>query len=308
MLLAAALSAVAAADPPSQIRCGIDMRNVVLHVTEGIVLRVRTLDGELIANKSSTPPVFDDPNSYTLRLAAAEMSMDSASLTTLMSRVFPGKSPLSDLQVAIGEGRIAVKGKLHKRIVVPFSMKAAVSPTNDGRIRLHATSLKAIGIPVKGMLDLFGVELENLMKVPGQKGLEVDGDDILLAPAAVLPPPATEGQVKDVRVVGDRLVMNMSGAAKPPGRPAALPEPRARNYVYFHGGSIRFGKLTMSDADMQLVDADASDAFDFFPAKYSAQLVAGYSRVTSRGGLKVLMPDYADIGSRRGRVTPPAVR
>jgi hypothetical protein len=209
------------------------------------------------------------------------------------------------LQVAIGEGRISVKGKLHKGIVVPFSMKAGVSPTKDGRIRLHADSLKAVGIPVKGMLDLFGVELENLMKAPGQKGLEVDGDDILLAPAGVLPPPATEGHVKDVRVVDDRLVMTMAGPAKPPGRPATLPDPRARNYVYFHGGSVRFGKLTMSDADMQLVDADTADPFDFFPAHYSAQLVAGYSRVTTRGGLEVMMPDYADISSRRGRVRPP---
>ncbi len=264
ILLAVALTGMGVVDPPAQVRCGIDMRNVVLHVTEGIVLRVRTLDGELIAKKAGTPPVFDDADSYTMRLASAEMSIDSASLTALMARVFPSKSSLSDLQATIGEGRISVKGKLHKGIVVPFSMKAGVSPTKDGRIRLHADSLKAVGIPVKGMLDLFGVELENLMKVPGQKGLEVDGDDILLAPAAVLPPPATEGHVKDVRVVDDRLVMTMSGPAKPPGRPATLPEPRARNYVYFHGGSIRFGKLTMSDADMQLVDADGADPFDFF--------------------------------------------
>ena len=31
----------------------------------------------------------------------------------------------------------------------------------------------------------------------------------------------------------------------------------------------------MSDADLQLVDADPADPFDFYPNKYLAQLVAG---------------------------------
>ena len=50
------------------------------------------------------------------------------------------------------------------------------------------------------------------------------------------------------------------------GRPTALtlPSPAARNYVYFGGGSITFGKLTMRDADLQLIDADPRDPFDFF--------------------------------------------
>jgi hypothetical protein len=304
-VLAGLVGTTSVAEP---VRCGIDIRNVSLHVADGIVLQVRTLDGELVAGKPGVPPVFDDPGSYTLKLKAAEMSMDAGSLTALMSRVFSGPSPVTDLKLSIEGGQIAQTGKLRKGIVIPFSMKTSVSPTPDGRIRLHATSLKAIGIPVKGMLDLFGVELDNLMKAPSGRGLQIDGDDILLAPTGVLPPPATEGRVKDVRVSGDRLVMIMVGDAKPPGRPATLPEPSARNYVYFHGGSVRFGKLTMDDADLQLVDADPRDAFDFFPARYLAQLVAGYSRTTERGGLKVLMPDYADLRTPRGQVRPPAVR
>jgi hypothetical protein len=286
------------ADPAPMIRCGIDMRNVDLRVAEDVILRARTLDGELVANKAGSPP---------MRLAAADVSMDASSLTAMLARVFTGSSPVKDLKLSIVGGQIVQTGKLRKGIDVPFSMKTSVAPTPDGRIRLHATSLKAVGIPVKGMLDLFGLELDNLMKMPGQRGIQVEGDDILLAPAALLPPPATEGRVKDVRISGDRLVMLMVGSANPPGRPGTLPEPKARNYLYFHGGSVRFGKLTMSDSDLQLVDADAADPFDFFPGRYSAQLVAGYSRTTPRGGLKVLMPDYSDIGAPKGRLVPPRV-
>jgi len=93
----------------------------------------------------------------------------------------------------------------------------------------------------------------------------------------------------------------------PPRRPATLPFPAAKNYLYFYGGSIRFGKLTMSDADMQLIDADPSTPFDFFPERYEDQLVAGYSRNTRRKGLQVFMPDYSRI-PRNGGMLKPALR
>ena len=99
--------------------------------------------------------------------------------------------------------------------------------------------------------------------------------------------------------------MHMTGDGAPPQRPATLPLPSARNYLYFYGGSIRFGKLTMSDADMQLIDADPSTPFDFFPAHYDDQLVAGYSRNTRRKGLQVFMPDYSRVRANGGMLKPP---
>jgi hypothetical protein len=279
---------------PSPVKCGIDMRNVLLRVADDIALRVRTLDGELVSTRPGSPPVFDNPTSYVLRLKTAEMSIDTAGLNALMTRVLKDQSSIKNLRLSIEDGLVVQKGTIRKGISVPFTMKTTVTPTADGRIRLHATSLKAVGVPVKGMLDFFGVELDNLMKISG-RGLQVEGDDILLTPTAILPPPATEGSVKNVRVSGDQLVMSLVGDANPPARPATLPDPQSRNYVYFHGGIVRFGKLTMTDADLQLTDSDPSDPFDFFPNRYLVQLVAGYSKTTPRGGLKVRMPDFASL-------------
>jgi hypothetical protein len=57
----------------------------------------------------------------------------------------------------------------------------------------------------------------------------------------------------------------------------------------------------MSGADLQLIDADPRDVFDFSPARYNAQLVAGYSKNTPAGGLKTYMPDLADLEQRSNR-------
>ena len=63
----------------------------------------------------------------------------------------------------------------------------------------------------------------------------------------------------------------------------------------YRGGSLRFGKLTMNNVDLQLIDADPKDPFEFFPDHYNEQLVAGYSKTTAYGGLRVYMPDYGKV-------------
>jgi hypothetical protein len=41
----------------------------------------------------------------------------------------------------------------------------------------------------------------------------------------------------------------------------ARPETAANNFIYFRGGQLRFGKLLMSDSDLDIIDAHERDAF-----------------------------------------------
>src|SRR5262249_2908541 len=157
---------------------------------------------------------------------------------------------------------------------VPFTMTATVSATPEGLLRLHAEKLKAVGVSVKGLLDLLGLNVDDLMKMPPGSGLRAEKDALLMDAAVMLPPPKTEGRVQAAETAGARLHRRMTGPGAPPARPATLPLQSAKNYLYFFGGSIRFGKLTMSDSDLQLIDADPKTPFDFYPAKYEAQLIA----------------------------------
>ena len=63
----------------------------------------------------------------------------------------------------------------------------------------------------------------------------------------------------------------------------------------YRGGVLRFGRFTMNDTDMRLVDADPKNAFDFSPDHYNDHLVAGYSKTTVSGGLVVHMPDFSRL-------------
>src|SRR5215471_9381401 len=106
ILLAAALlvPAAARAAGPARVRCGVEMRNVSLRIADDIVLQVHALDGEFISRLRARPPIFDDPNSYTLRLKSAEIAMDGASLTNML------REALAAHPTQIREVRIAIEG------------------------------------------------------------------------------------------------------------------------------------------------------------------------------------------------------
>jgi hypothetical protein len=277
----------------------IEMKNVRLHPADGIVLDIAHLRGTMVSRRTGAPPVFDDQQSYVLRVRRAQVAMDVASLQNLLNQhvfAYDG-APVKNLTVTPDHGQLAMKGKLHKGVDVPFSVKATVSTTADGRMRMHSESMKALGVPAQGLLEFFGLKLDDVMNVKARRGIEIQENDIIVAAGQVLPPPEIAGRLTRVAVEGNHLVQVFDdGTGAPPN--LAKPSPTARNYIYFGGGEIRFGKLTMHDADLQLIDSDPKDPFDFYPSRYNAQLVAGYSKNTARKGLKTYMPDYNDLGTQ----------
>ena len=288
----------------------IEMKNVRLHVAEGVVMNVRHLRGEMVSKAAGASPMFDDQRSYTIRMFAADVTMDMASLTNLMNHhAFAWEdAPIKDIEMSVDEGRLKLKGKMKKGVWLPISMKASVSATPDGRMRLHTESVKALGIPATKLLDLFDLTLDKLMTIEKGHGMEVKDDDVIISPGRILPPPELQGKLSKVEIVGQDLHQVFSSAESKTAAVLTPPDPKARNYFYFSGSSIRFGKLTMTGADLQLIDADDRDAFDFYPAKYDAQLVAGYSKNTPAKGLKTYMPDYNDWARATDLRPPGAAR
>ena len=110
--------------------------------------------------------------------------------------------------------------------------------------------------------------------------MTVDGNDVLLDPASLLPPPAMHGRITAVRIEKDTLVQVFG----PGGQQALSPPPTSKNYIYWRGGQLSFGKLTMTETDLELIDEDPRDAFDFSVDRWNEQLVAGYSKITPERG------------------------
>jgi len=111
------------------------------------------------------------------------------------------------------------------------------------------------------------------------------------------PPPMIRGKVTAVQIVGDEVILVFGGGKTlSEAEIARLANSRSGgNYLYYHGGVLRFGKLTMTNADLKIIDANPKDPFDFSIDHYNQQLVAGYSKATPRYGLVAHIPDYYKI-------------
>jgi hypothetical protein len=140
------------------------------------------------------------------------------------------------------------------------------------------------------------------MKVEAGHGLTVDDNDFIIDPTQMLPPPRLRGKVTSVRVEGDEIVQVFGSG---PVGAKLHPLSQTRNHIYWRKGSLRFGKLTMHDTDLELVDQDPKDPFDFSVARYDQMLVAGYSRNLPRKGVRTYMPDYDDLLAGRPVASSP---
>jgi hypothetical protein len=273
----------------------VQMHNVMYHFTDNVAVHLRNVAGALIPTTPGQAPVFDDKKSFTLEITAAEIAMEPQSLANVLNgNVFADKdAPLKDIEIRIEKGRLKVKGKLHKKGDIGFETEGQLSATPDGKIRLHADKIKALHLPVKGLMDLFGLDIADLIKTGKVRGVKVEKDNLILDPGEILPPPRISGQVTAIRLEGNNIVQIFGAPQK-----YSWAHMTAQNYMAYSGNRLQFGKLLMTDTDMVIIDPDPRDPFDFYLDHYKEQLVAGHTKTTPSFGLRVYMVDFNKLKQR----------
>jgi hypothetical protein len=269
-----------------------EMQNVRFHVDRTIVLNIHALRGEMFDKNEGQPLNFDDKRSFVVHLASARIGVDDRGLSDLMNHyVFNyAGAPLRDLIIHVHEGRMVQEGVMHKLIDIPFEMTADVTVTDDGWLRIHPLSMRICNLNGEALMKAFGITLDEILKkVP--PGVRVAKNDLLIDALALLPPPTIRGRITAVELHENELLQVFDDGTHPP--PLGTIE---TNGMLFRGGTLRMGKLFMVRADMEVLDTDPRDPFDFFVDYYNAQLTAGYDRNTEDYGLRVYMRDFEDVG------------
>lgn len=270
-----------------------EMRNVLYRFTDNAAVHIKSLSGQLVPDGNHEFPVFDDKESFRIRIDAAEMAIRSTELTNVLnSYAFAGPhSPLTGISVAIEGDHLKVKGKLHSKGDIPFETDGFLSPMPDGRVRIHSEKMKALHVPVTGFMDLFGVEVDDLIKSGKVPGVETHENDLVLDLALILPPPHIEGKVTAIGVQPGGVVLTFGAPESKRAR-----KTQNGNFMSYRGSRLGFGRLTMTDADITLLDLDPGDALDFYLDHYREQLAAGYTKITPNFGLRVFLKDFAKVG------------
>src|SRR5204863_2746344 len=121
--------------------------------------------GRFVPTKAGQPPTFDDKLSYIVDIDSAVVGVSMASMTHAMNMYIFGEpdAPMKNLELSAEGGEIKQKGTLRKGPGIPFEMVGAMSPTPEGKIRIHPTKMKAAHLPVKGLMKLYGLDLAKLI-------------------------------------------------------------------------------------------------------------------------------------------------
>lgn len=274
----------------------VEMKNVDFHLGPDIVLHIRGLRGTM-RSRSARHIVFDDKSSFVIRINTGEVSVSAEDLTRLLNTytfAYPG-APLRALNIRIEGNELVQTGRLKKGVSLPFEIRSTVDLTPEGEIRIHAVRTRVFGVGMGRLMRALHIELDDLLNLEQARGARVVDNDIILDVSRALPPPAIRGRLSRVHIEGNQLVQHfvpMNGDGAFQVRP--VPDSKARNYMFYRGGVLQFGKLVMLDADLQIVDLDPRDAFRFDIDRYERQLVAGYSKTLGDMGLEVYMKDLDD--------------
>jgi hypothetical protein len=275
------------------------MNNVRYHFSETVSVQINSLVGSFVPIANNEFPIFDDKNSFKIRIESAEIAISPADLADLLnSYVFARKgAPLSGISIeTIPNGKLKVKGRLHDKGNIPFETESTLSPTDDGKLRLHTEQIKAVHVPVKGLMETFRLEIGDLIKSGKVPGVLAENNDLILDLSQILPAPHIEGKVTAVRIETNSIIQTFGNkVVQASGKVSG-------NYMAFQNNRLRFGKLTMDDTNLTLIDMDPADPMDFFLDHYKEQLVAGYTKIAPNFQLRVFMKDYDKLKHARSSV------
>jgi hypothetical protein len=282
------------AKPDAAVRA--QMHNVKYRLSDDVAVQINSLNGALVPTSGNEFPVLDDKSSFRIHIDTAEIAIGPTDLANLLnSYVFARpNSPLSGISVAIVNGRLQVKGKLRDKGDISFESEGVMIPTPDGRVRLHSEKIKALHVPVKGLMDAFGIGVDDMIKSGKVPGVQAEGNDLILDLEQMLPPPHIDGKVTSVRVQRNSIIQTFGGTGTTPA-----PKLQNANYMAFQGNRLRCGKLTMDNADIVLSDLNPDDPMDFYLDHYKDQLAAGYTKITTSFQLHVFLKDFDKLGQTK---------
>jgi hypothetical protein len=268
------------------------VHDVIFHTTSAATLRVKWLRARMYPTKKGTYPSFDDTNSFRLEVQEGLIGMNLNDLQTLVNGGALKGSSLKNVKIAPAGRQLKISGTLHKVVPLPVQILADISASPDGKsVRLHLQKISVMKMPVKGLLEKLHIQTADLFDPNNSPGVSVSGDNVDLDLNELLPPPHTLGRLTDVRIWKTGDLMEYYGTP----RPDAYRIKQWRNFMRLRGGTVNFGKLTMHNTDLLLVDTSQSDWLNFDVVHYQEQLVNGQTHITPEAGLEIFVPDINKI-------------
>ena len=87
------------------------------------------------------------------------ITLSSESLTKLLNNRAVAGAKMKDMKIATEGQNLNITGKVHKLVDVNFQIEGPVKPLQHGDVRMNVDSIHADGMPIKGLMKMFGSDL-----------------------------------------------------------------------------------------------------------------------------------------------------
>jgi hypothetical protein len=268
--------------------------NLMLRKGPDFRIYIRWIRGEMLRTHPQTNPSFDDPDSFVLSIEKGVIHANIGDISNFLNTNSPAQAPLKNISILPDGDQLKLHGTLHKIIPLPIELVGTLAPTPDGLVRFHVTKLEVLKIPMKGLLGGLHIQLSDLVHATDVPGIQISDNDIVFDTQKLLPAPHIRGRLTTVRVATPDLEVIYGNA---PNDQAKLAQ--WHNFLRLTGGSLDFGKLTMHNVDLTMIDVSQDPWFDLDLVNYQAQLVNGYTRMTAQAGLEIFMPDVDEKAPKK---------
>jgi hypothetical protein len=265
--------------------------NLILRKGPDFRIYIRWLKGQLVRTRKNVVPSFDEPESFVLEVQQGIIHANIGDISHFFNAgTIPG-SPLQNISITGNGNQVSLHGTIHKlHIPLPIGLDGTISPSPDGRIRLHVDRLSVLKLPVKGLLGDIHVTIADLMGNASVAGVEATQNDIYLDTQKLLPAPHIHGQLTKILLKNPDIVVKYGNEENDVARTEQW-----HNFLALKGGTLDFGKLTMHQVDIIMIDASKDAWFDLDLVNYQAQLINGTTRMTPQAGLEIFMPDLDQL-------------
>ncbi len=249
---------------------------------------VRWLRGEMVRTNTARVPSLDNEESFVFHNDRGLIHANLGDIENYLNSKMAPQSPLKNMKLTGDGQQMKLSGVMHKLLVpLPVEVLGTISPAPNGRVHLQVTKINVLKIPMKGLLGNLKVEIDDIIGKNPVEGVEVQDNDIYLDTTKLLPPPHIRGQISSISIKRPDVAVTYGETELDDEAHLA----QWHNFLRLRGGTVGFGKLTMRDADLTLIDASDDAWFDLDLANYQEQLVKGYSRMTPEKGLEMFLPD-----------------
>ncbi len=269
----------------------VSAHNLLLRKGKHFRIYVRWIRGRMLRTRNEVNPSFDAPQSFVLQVDKGIISVHLSDLTDFLNS--GPKSRFTNISLQATGDQLTLFGTAHKVVPLPVKVNGMLSPLPDGRLQFRVLGISVLKVPIKRLLGMFDVKLSDLVAAPQTPGVEIVRNDVRFDPEAMLPPPHIHGLITNVVMSPNELKIIYGNASDQEDQLMQW-----HNFFRFAGGTLDFGKLTMHDVDLTMIDATNSPWFDLDLVNYQAQLVNGYTRTTAQDGMEIYMPNLDDTKSK----------